>query len=76
MAKKSADLHLVEGDEEDFTAALISAINKEHGERVAYNLAFDESPTHVKRWIGTGSTQLDYAIRNAAGGGYPEGRVI
>jgi recombination protein RecA len=78
MAKaKNAEkgLHLVD-DDEDFTAALISAINKEHGERVAYNLAFDESPTHVKRWIGTGSTQLDYAIRNEAGGGYPEGRVI
>lgn len=44
--------------------------------RVAYNLAETEAPTTVKRYLHTGSIQLDYAIRNAAGGGYPEGRVI
>lgn len=44
--------------------------------RVAYNLGETEAPTVVKRWIDTGSIQLNYAIRNAAGGGYPEGRII
>ena len=46
----------------DFTSELIKSLNKEHGARVAYNLALDESPTHVKRWIATGSKQLDYII--------------
>jgi len=35
-----------------------------------------DAPTIVKRWIDTGSIQLNYAIRNAVGGGYPEGRII
>lgn len=76
--KKASD---EEGDDkrtgDDFdTADLIAAINKEKGARVAYNLATDDAPTNVKRWIQTGSIQLDYAIRNACGGGYPEGRII
>ena len=61
---------------EDFTEDLIKSLNKEHGSRVAYNLEFDESPTHVKRWIGTGSKQLDYIISNRENGGLPEGRII
>jgi recombination protein RecA len=35
-----------------------------------------DAPTVVKRWLDTGSIQLNYAIRNAMGGGYPEGRII
>ncbi len=61
---------------DDLTAALIKDLNKEFGMRVAYNLSETEAPTVVKRWLDTGSIQLNYAIRNAAGGGYPEGRVI
>jgi len=61
---------------DDLTAALIRDINKEFGMRVAYNLSETEAPTVVKRWLDTGSIQLNYAIRNAAGGGYPEGRII
>jgi len=34
------------------------------------------SPTHVNRWISTGSTQLDYIISNRRNGGLPEGRII
>ena len=63
-------------DTDDFTGDLISALNKEHGSRVAYNLAYDESPTHVKRWISTGSKQLDYIISNRKNGGLPEGRIV
>lgn len=55
---------------------LISSINKEFGQRIAYNLSEMDAPTIVKRWIDTGSIQLNYAIRNAMGGGYPEGRII
>lgn len=63
-------------DVEDFTSQLIRDINKEMGLRVAYNLNEMDAPTIVKRWLSTGSVQLDYLIRNAAGGGYPEGRII
>jgi recombination protein RecA len=69
MAKQKAS-----GD--DFTADLIKSLNKEHGSRVAYNLETDESPTHVKRWIGTGSQQLDYIVSNRRNGGLPEGRIV
>ena len=70
MAKKKSPA------QDDFTCDLIKSLNKEHGSRVAYNLAFDESPTHVKRWISTGSKQLDYIIANRNNGGLPEGRII
>ncbi len=63
-------------DPQDFTASLIKSLNKEAGSQVAYNLAYDESPTHVKRWISTGSKQLDYIIANRAEGGLPEGRIV
>lgn len=62
------------GDE--FAADLIKTLNKEAGEKIAYNLSIDEAPTNIKRWLHTGSLQLDYLIRNDAGGGYPEGRII
>ena len=67
MAKKTTD---------DFTSDLISSLNKELGERVAYNLAYDESPTHVNRWISTGSKLLDYICSNRKDGGLPEGRIV
>lgn len=79
MAKRS----LEEGSEkskkldvDDMMASLIKDLNKEFGVRVAYNLSEMDAPTVVKRWIDTGSIQLNYAIRNATDGGYPEGRII
>ena len=63
-------------DTNDFTDDLISALNKEHGSKVAYNLAHDTSPTHVNRWISTGSRLLDYIIANRPNGGFPEGRIV
>ena len=64
------------GDVDDMMKDLISSINKEFGTRIAFNLSEMDAPTVVKRWIDTGSVQLNYAIRNALGGGYPEGRII
>jgi recombination protein RecA len=61
---------------DDFTSDLIKSLNKERGTRVAYNLSCDESPTHVNRWISTGSKQLDYIIANQRDGGLPEGRIV
>ena len=62
--------------QDDFTNDLIQSLNKEHGTKVAYNLAYDVSPTHVKRWISTGCKQLDYIVANRENGGMPEGRII
>lgn len=78
-AKKDAPASKASGasdDIDELTKALIVDMNREFGMRVAYNLAETEAPTVVKRWINTGSIQLNYAIRNLAGGGYPEGRII
>ena len=61
---------------DDFTKDLIKSLNKDHGARIAYNLAEDESPTHVKRWVSTGSKMLDYICANKKGGGFPEGRIV
>tara|TARA_B100000282_G_scaffold168426_1_gene121939 strand:- start:478 stop:1668 length:1191 start_codon:yes stop_codon:yes gene_type:complete len=63
-------------DTSDFTSDLIKSLNKEHGNRIAYNLAYDDSPTHVKRWIKTGSRQLDYLVSGKSTGGLPEGRIV
>ena len=73
MAKKKIS---VTSESDDFTSDLIKSLNKEHGTKVAYNLAYDKSPTHVNRWIGTGSKQLDYIISNRRDGGFPEGRIV
>ena len=54
---------------DDFTSRLICDLNKEFGVRIAYNLSVDTAPTIVKRWINTGSIQLNYAIRNSINGG-------
>ena len=70
MAKKKVH------EAEDFTSDLIKSLNKEHGARVAYNLSTDDSPTHVKRWISTGSLSLDYICSNRRDGGLPEGRIV
>jgi len=61
--------------DDDFSAELIRQINKESGAKIAFNLGTDDAPTTVKRWISTGSTQLDYIIRNGPNGGIPEGRI-
>jgi recombination protein RecA len=63
-------------EDNNFTNDLIKSLNKEHGSKVAYNLAFDDSPTHVNRWISTGSKLLDYIVSNRVGGGLPEGRIV
>jgi recombination protein RecA len=74
MAKKDTAAAKTAAD--DFTSELISSLNKDHGSRIAYNLAVDTSPTHVKRWISSGSKQLDLVISNRAKGGLPEGRIV
>jgi recombination protein RecA len=61
---------------DDFSADLIKMINKEHNSKIAFNLGTDTAPTDVKRWISTGSKQMDYIISNRRDGGLPEGRIV
>jgi recombination protein RecA len=72
MSKKKKDEQL----EDDFTNELINQINKAHNDKIAFNLGTEEAPTNVKRWIRTGSRQLDFIIANQLEGGLPEGRII
>lgn len=62
--------------DQEFTNDLMKAVNRELGENVMFNLGAGSAPTIVKRWIPTGSRQLDYIISNRKGGGYPEGRIV
>jgi recombination protein RecA len=75
-AKKKEQVETLTSISDDFVQDLIKDLNREHQTRVAYNLATDASPTHVKRWISTGVLQLDYAISNRPNGGFPEGRIV
>lgn len=61
---------------DDFSQELIRQLNKEHGSNIAFNLASDDAPTDVRRWISTGSRELDYIISNRRDGGFPEGRIV
>jgi recombination protein RecA len=61
---------------EDFSAELIKQLNREAGDKIAFNLGDDDAPTNVRRWIHTGSKLLDYCISNRRNGGFPEGRII
>jgi len=61
---------------DDYSAELIKQLNKDAGEKVAFNLGDDDAPTNVKRWVSTGSKLLDYVIGNKRGAGFPEGRII
>ena len=76
MARKKKADNVEVTETNDFTSDLIKSLNKERGTRVAYNLSVDDSPTHVNRWISTGSRQLDYIIANRDDGGLPEGRIV
>lgn len=61
---------------EDFSVELIKQLNREAGDKIAFNLGDDDAPTNVRRWIPSGSKLLDYAMSNRRNGGYPEGRII
>jgi recombination protein RecA len=72
--KEKASKESSEAD--DFASDLIQSLNKEFSSRIAFNLATDESPTHIKRWISSGCRILDYIASNRREGGFPEGRII
>ena len=61
---------------DEFEKELIVSLNKDHKDRIAYNLAHDVAPINIKGWVSTGSKLLDYIISNRRNGGIPEGRII
>jgi recombination protein RecA len=66
-------------DQKQAARTLRESLNKSSGkdaEIVAWDLTKDDSPTHVKDWIPTGSTLLDYAISNRRDGGVPAGKIV
>lgn len=78
MARKKANdvNESFDMEADDFTKELIKQLNKEHNSNIAFNLKTGEAPTHIKRWISTGSRQLDCIISNRGTGGFAEGRVV
>lgn len=49
---------------------------KSKGQKVAFFLDSDETPTNVAGWVSTGCATLDIAISNQAYGGFPVGRIV
>jgi len=62
-------------DTKGFVRSLRNALNKDDGDKVTWDLTKDDSPTHVKDYISTGSTLLDYVISNRRNGGVPCGKI-
>ncbi len=54
---------------------LRKSLNKDGEDMVSWDLTKDDSPTHVRDWISTGSTLLDYVISNRRNGGVPCGKI-
>lgn len=52
-----------------------NSLNKDDGDKVTWDLTKDDSPTHVRDWISTGSTLLDYVVSNRRDGGVPCGKI-
>ena len=63
-------------NQDAFTNELISQLNKDAGSQIAWNLESGDAPTNIKRWISTGSRQLDCILSNKVRGGLPEGRIV
>lgn len=53
-----------------------SSLNRDDADMVAWDLTKDDSPTHVKNFISTGSTLLDIVASNRLNGGMPGGKII
>lgn len=80
MAKRDKEEKVEKKDKEpdnlELSKDLIKAFNKEGAGKIAWCLATDaDNPTDVKEFISTGSTLLDYLIRNKRGGGVPVGKL-
>lgn len=52
-----------------------TSLNKDDDEKLTWDLTKEDSPTHVKEFISTGSTLLDYVVSNRRAGGIPVGKL-
>lgn len=62
-------------DPKQTVRTLRKSLNKDGEDMVSWDLTKDDSPTHVRDWISTGSTLLDYVISNRRNGGVPCGKI-
>lgn len=67
--------HQSDNDIKEFMTDMFKSVNKELGENALVDLSVDDSVIVVKRFVSTGSKQLDYGISNNNVGGFPEGRI-
>ncbi len=76
-AKKMSDTESASPDKDPkgMVRNIRNALNKDDGETVSWDLTKDDSPTHVRSFISTGSTLLDYIISNRRDGGVPCGKL-
>lgn len=77
MAKKISEIEVPKGpaDIKSAVRTLRTSLNKDDDDKVTWDLTKDDSPTHVRDWISTGSTILDIVISNRRGGGIPIGKI-
>lgn len=74
-AKKMSDVEETTPDLKSTVRVLRNSLNKDDDDKVTWDLTKDDSPTHVKNWVSTGSTILDIVISNRRGGGIPVGKI-
>lgn len=80
MAKKSSnnseETNTEEKDVKTLAKQLRNTLNKSSDDdKISWDLTDNDSPTHIKSWISTGSTILDYIISNRRNGGIPCGKI-
>lgn len=76
MAKKISEVEAPKAvDQKTLARQLRNSLNKDDDEKVTWDLTKDDSPTHIREWISTGSTILDYCISNRRNGGIPVGKI-
>ena len=76
MAKKISEVEAPKvPDTRTLARQLRNTLNKDDDEQVTWDLTKEDSPTHIKDWISTGSTILDYCISNRRNGGIPVGKI-
>lgn len=76
--KKMSEVEAEKGpniDPKGLIRSIRTQLNKDDDDKVTWDLTQDDSPTHIKDFISTGSTLLDYIISNRRGGGVPCGKI-
>ena len=75
MAKRMSEVELKQVDPKQTIKSIRTSLNKDGDDKVTWDLTKDDSPTHIKEWLSTGSTLLDYVISNRRDGGVPCGKI-